>query len=40
MLTDQQLRQSLAENALLDISRFTWKAATDRLEATLSSSGE
>jgi glycosyltransferase involved in cell wall biosynthesis len=39
MLTDHALRQSLAEQALVDISRFTWKTATDRLEATLSGSG-
>lgn len=38
ILTDQPLRQSMAERALVDISRFTWKAATDRFEATLSSS--
>lgn len=38
ILTDDGLRQRLAEQALVDISRFTWKAATDRLEATLSAS--
>jgi glycosyltransferase involved in cell wall biosynthesis len=39
MLTDDALRQRLAEQALADIGRFTWKAATDRFEATLSASG-
>jgi glycosyltransferase involved in cell wall biosynthesis len=36
LLTDHTLRQSLAENALRDISRFTWSAAVDKFEATLS----
>jgi hypothetical protein len=36
LLTDYTLRQSLAENALRDISRFTWSAAVDKFEATLS----
>lgn len=34
-LTDHALRQSLAETALDDISRFTWTTAVDRFEAVL-----
>lgn len=36
ILTDGTLRKGLAANALIDISRFTWTAATDRFEETLS----
>jgi glycosyltransferase involved in cell wall biosynthesis len=35
VLSDDWLRQSLAERALKDISRFTWAAAVDRFEAVL-----
>ena len=35
MLREHDLRQSLAEKALRDISRFTWSSATDRFEAAL-----
>jgi glycosyltransferase involved in cell wall biosynthesis len=35
MLTDHCLRQSLAERARIDISRFTWTTAAERLDAAL-----
>lgn len=40
MLTDRKLRQSLAQQALVDIGHFTWKVATDRFEAVLTSSDQ
>jgi len=35
MLREHHMRQSLAERALSDISRFTWSSAADRFEAAL-----
>jgi glycosyltransferase involved in cell wall biosynthesis len=40
ILRDDKLRCGLAVRALEDISRFTWKVATDRLEAALSGKPE
>ena len=40
MFTDRAMRQSLAQQALVDISHFTWKAATDRFEALLAAPGQ
>jgi len=40
MLKEHGLRQSLAENARIDIGRFTWSSAVARFEAALSGLGQ